>query len=92
MKKVIKGKTYDTKTAKAIASAVGGTWGDPRGWSETLYRKRTGEYFLHGSGGSESSYAEGEAIRPLTWDEAAEWARKNLDEEDSAAMFGKKAY
>ena len=46
MKKIISGKLYDTETAKEIA-----VWNNGRSYSdfshcvETLYKKRTGEYF-----------------------------------------------
>ena len=49
MKKIIKGKVYDTDTARELASwANGGNWRDFSHLEETLYRKKTGEYFLHG--------------------------------------------
>jgi hypothetical protein len=56
MRKIIDGKLYDTDKAKR----VGGPWspagfgpGDFDWCEEALYRKRTGEYFLHGEGGTE---------------------------------------
>ena len=49
MKKVIRGRVYDTETAQEIGSTCGG--GENRTdfhyWEETLYKKKTGEYFLH---------------------------------------------
>lgn len=98
MKKIIKGKRYDTETAKVV-----GEWAneypanDFRSAVETLYRKRNGEYFLHGEGGAMSKYAQscgdntwsgGARIMPLTYDSAREWAEKHLEVEEYEAEFG----
>ena len=94
MKKIINGKLYDTETAKEIGSRFHGEGvRDFRHYSETLYRKRTGEYFLHGEGGPMSRYAEtigqnqwsgGEKIIPMDYKAAQKWAEENMD----AAEFG----
>ena len=42
MKKIINGKTYNTDTAKEVGTS---TFPDGNG-GRTLYRKRTGEYFI----------------------------------------------
>ena len=97
MKKIINGKRYDTETAEYIGST---SWGDgPRDfnyWSEELYRKRTGEFFLHGEGGANSKYREeismnswsgGARIIPLTDEEAREWAEEYLDSEAYEKLF-----
>ena len=82
MRKVINGKLYDTDTARPIVNLSKGYPTDFSYVSETLYRKRTGEYFVHGEGGPMSAYREscgqnqwrgGEAIRPLDYDEARRW-------------------
>jgi len=97
MKKIINGKVYNTETAQEV-----GSWSNHLGYrdfshcDETLYRKKTGEYFLHGEGGPKSPYAEhtvngwgsGDAIRPLTFDEAREWAEEHLDGDEYEAIFG----
>lgn len=70
MKKVIRGRLYDTERARAIGS-VSDT-------GETLYRKRTGEYFL----GSK------DRIKPLAYDEAKGWAENALDGDEWIAEFG----
>ena len=83
MKRIINGKAYDTDTAQKL-----GTWwssNDVRDWhhvEETLYRKRTGEHFLHGHGGG------GERIMPMSYDEARAWAEEHLDADDYEAAFG----
>lgn len=98
MKKIINGKMYDTETAKEVASCYHGE--GPRDfhyYSESLYRKRTGEYFLAGKGGPMSHYAVtvgqnswsgGEKIIPLTYEEATEWAEREMSADDYQAEFG----
>lgn len=98
MKKIIEGKLYNTDTAKEM-----GCWSnmaDYRNFSwyrETLYQKRTGEFFLHGEGGPMTQYARtidqnswsgGEKIMPLSFDAAREWAEKCLDADEYAQIFG----
>ena len=97
MKKRINTLSYDTETAKKL-----GEWSNnlPKTefehCSETLYKKRTGEYFLYGKGGALSKYSKhpygqkndyvgGEDIIPLTRDEAQRWFEKaNNDDSDLA--------
>ena len=98
MKKIIKGKVYDTETATELASySNGGTWRDFSHFEETLYRKRNGEFFLHGEGGPMTRYAEaqgqnscsgGARFMPLTYQEAQEWAEKHLDGDGYEEIFG----
>lgn len=97
MKKIINGKLYDTDTAKGLGSWSNGEWGDFSHVEETLYRKRTGEFFLHGEGGPMTQYAKscgnnswsgGEKIIPLSAAKAREWAEGKLDANDYAAIFG----
>jgi hypothetical protein len=96
MKKVINGKRYNTESAQFCGDRE---YGYPRDFDhvyEALYQKRTGEFFLYGSGGPRSKYAEeismnswsgGESIIPLTDDEAKEWAEKYLDGDDYEKIF-----
>lgn len=98
MKKYISGKKYDTETAQAVGSWSNNLSYRDFGWCrETLYRKRTGEYFLHGEGGALSRYAEpgngnmrgpGESIRPMTFDEARSWAEEKLTGDEYEQIFG----
>ena len=98
MKKIISGKVYDTERAKEL-----GWWqntGDCRDFAwvcETLYRKKTGEYFLHGEGGPATCYATaagsnswsgGTRIMPLSYAEARTWAEEKLEAEKYEAIFG----
>lgn len=97
MKKIINRKLYDTDTAQVIG-ADGNGYGasDFNCVCETLYRKRTGEYFLHGEGGARSRYASregnmwgwGQQIIPLTYDEARDWAEEHLNADEYAEAFG----
>ena len=101
MKKIIKGKVYDTETAKELGSYSNTPYrSDFHYYEETMYRKKTGEFFIYGEGNAASKYARsvamhetapGEAIRPLTFQEAQEWAEMHLDAEDYADIFGEPA-
>ncbi len=98
MKKIINGKVYDTETAKEL-----GIWsnmsdyGNFAQFSETLYRKKTGEFFLHGEGGPMTKYAVaegsnswrgGERIMPLSFGGARKWAEEHLDGSEYESIFG----
>lgn len=98
MKKIIKGRMYDTTTAKEL-----GWWEniqDVRNFShfsETLYRKRTGEFFLYGKGGPSTKYSQrvdqncwsgGEDIIPVSAENARSWAEEHLDADDYEKIFG----
>ena len=97
MRKVINGKLYDTDTARPIGNWSKGYPTDFSHVSETLYRKRTGEYFIHGEGGPRSPYAEtigqnqwsgGEAIRPLDYDAARRWMEGHASADVYEREFG----
>lgn len=98
MKRILKGKVYDTDTAAEI-----GRWDnncyrtDFDYCGETLYKKRTGEYFVCGEGGARSKYAMadfggwtgGSAIVPLSYESAREWAEEHLDAGIYEGEFGR---
>ena len=98
MKRIINGKLYDTETAKQVGSWSNNlSYRDFSEMSEYLYRKRTGEFFLHGSGGPMTKYAQstgqnswtgGEMIIPLTIQAAREWAEEKLSADEYAEIFG----
>lgn len=97
MKKVINGKVYDTDTARKVGCIDYGLGDRLFGWSETLYVKRTGEYFLYGEGGPGSKYSVqigvnqssgSTKIFPLAYDDACKWAEDNLDGDEYIAEFG----
>lgn len=95
MKKIINGKKYDTETAKLLANARN----EIHFYEEKLYRKKTGEYFLHGYGGPGSCYAEwnsrdncwrgGEKILPISFEDAKNWAERKLEAKKYKEIFGK---
>ena len=97
MKKIINGKLYNTQTAKALASRDNHCQPGSFDYvTETLYRKKTGEFFLSGSGGARTIYAEpceggsrgSSRIVPLTEAEAREWAEAYADADKYMEIFG----
>lgn len=98
MRKIINGKMYNTETAREVASCCHGEGPrDFRYYTETLYCKRTGEYFLAGEGGPMTKYRQtvgqnswrgGEGIIPMTYEEAMAWAEAEMDADDYEAEFG----
>lgn len=98
MRKIIDGKAYDTTKATAVAEHDNGQWDNRFNLvTETLYRKRTGEYFLHGEGGAMTRYAQscgqnswsgGELITPLTYDQAKQWTEEHATAEEYEREFG----
>lgn len=96
MKRVIDGKLYNTETATKIGSYWNGlSTGDFRRVSEELYRTKSGNYFLAGTGGPLTPYAEsnGESswgssrIIPLSKEEAFEWAQQHLSTDEVLKEF-----
>ena len=96
MRKIIRNKLYDTETATEVAEWSDGYVNDFRYIEETLYRKRTGEYFIYGYGGPMTRYAErvgdsygyGESIIPLGYDEARSWGEEHMDPDAWQDEFG----
>lgn len=98
MNKVIRGKRYNTETAKLV-----GTWeaNEPENsdfWEkEELYQKRSGEFFLIGQGGAQTQYARfsmggeskpGVELHPIEPEEASDWAEEHLTADEYEALFG----
>lgn len=98
MKKVKNGKVYDTDKAKAIGSYEPNPYRSDFSWfCETLYQKKNGEFFLHGSGNANSRYSRScgqnewcgdERIIPLSYEKAREWCEEHLDGDDYIKVFG----
>lgn len=96
MKKIINGRKYDTNTAKKIDS-YSAHRGSFNYFSETLYRKKTDEFFICGEGGPASKYgvaidcnsrSGGEGIRPITEEEARLWLETYSDADTYESVFG----
>ena len=97
MKKVINGKVYDTETAQKMGEWDNGHYtNDFQYCAETLFKKRTGEFFLFGEGHALSKYAGhsgnmsgwGEKIIPYSYEEAQKWAEEHLDGDEYIEIFG----
>lgn len=98
MRKIINGKMYNTETAKIMGKySASCSYSDFHYYSEELYRKKTGEYFLYGNGNAASKYNRrcgtnewcgGEDIVPMTEDEAKVWAENHLDVDNYINIFG----
>lgn len=101
MRKIINSKSYDTEKArKAGAWESSYAYNDFHWYGESLYQKRTGEYFLYGEGNAASPYSRaidtnswsgGEDIKPLTVEEARLWAEKHLSADAYEQEFGEVA-
>ena len=72
MKKIICKVEYDTEASELISQRSFGSFGDPAGYEESLYKTATGKYFLYTNGGAESQYAE-EGIKRMSAAKADEW-------------------
>ena len=97
MKKIIGTKLYDTETATELGNWSNGLPQSDFSYAEeTLYRKKTGEYFIFGEGGPQTRYCRhsggnwsyGKAIVPLKFEEAREWAKEKLSADEYEKIFG----
>jgi len=93
---IINGKRYDINRATILYN-----WNnrklesDPDYLSESLYRKKTGEYFLYGIGGANTRYGvwggvtgrAGDKIMPLTPAEARLWVESHATADEYAEIF-----
>jgi hypothetical protein len=86
MKAIINGMRYDTDTAEALGRYTNELGpGDFRHVDEQLYRTANGRFFLTGSGGAMTKYAEGngqetwgsEKLIPIDDDSARHWLERN---------------
>lgn len=97
MKKIINKKMYNTESAECVGSDSFSNQRDFHYWSEELYRKSSGEFFLYGEGGPLSSYRKevdmnewsgGWDIIPMTDEEARDWAEGHLSADEYIDIFG----
>ena len=96
MKKIIDGRRYDTGTAMELLRRSYGYGGDFAHYNEGLYHTKRGAYFVAGTGGPASHYAEstgqnwksgGSDIRVLTTSEAQQWLEAEGGEEALEEYF-----
>ena len=95
MKTIIDGKKYDTDTARWVG-CFDNRYGNFSDYKESLYLKKTGEFFLDGEGGPSSKYAQsignmsgsGYGIIPLSINAARNWVEKHCSIELYEELFG----
>ena len=82
MRRVIRGKRYDTDKATLVAETTsGGAPNDFRYWQESLYRSPRGNWFVVGCGHAMTQWAThtvdgsgwGEGLRPIEPRAALQW-------------------
>lgn len=98
MRRVMDGIMYDSATSEELARMA-----SPRGtaedeaWSEILYRKASGQYWLYAEGGKSTIYSalnrcnifDGSwCIKALAEDEARTWCEHNLGGDAYEAIWG----
>lgn len=91
MIKQIRGRKYDTERATVVGTVrpMASDMHEVQHIEKTLYRKRTGEYFLYSvkkdveNNGSSPAWN----IEPMTPLEAERWAKKNFKKEDFIVAF-----
>ena len=96
MLKIINGKRYNPTTAKKLCYWDNGYYNDFRFVEETMYRKRTGEFFLYAYGDPMTAYAKSEGrttygsecIVPLSIDSAKKWLEEKADADTYIQIFG----
>jgi hypothetical protein len=98
MKKIINGKLYNTETATCLGSwSNGHDVGDFTYCEESLYRTKSGNYFIFGLGGANSKYSQqcgqnsysgGSDITVISEGDAKNWAEDHLDADEYIAAFG----
>lgn len=97
LKKIINGKLYNPDTAKRIFGWDNGYYNsDLKYESETIFRKRTGEFFVYASGGAMTQYSRSEGnttygsetIKPLSLEQAKIWLEKKADADTYTRVFG----
>jgi hypothetical protein len=98
MKKIINGRLYNTETAKKCGEYEPNPYRSDFNWfCESLYQKKTGEFFLHGDGNAASPYSKScgqnewcgtEIIKPMSYTEAQEWAERHLTGDQYEEIFG----
>lgn len=83
MKKIIKGKMYNTDTAKEIVTHFLMSNANLEK-TITLYQKRTGEFFMH-----HVPQRGTQSIQPCNDDDAREFASQHMSADEYEKVFGK---
>ena len=78
MQKVIRGKEYNTETARLLGQYAQGAWGDPAGFEERLYETPEGFLFFYANGGSESPYAK-ETLKAMSRERGDAWLAEKAE-------------
>jgi hypothetical protein len=85
MRTVINNKVYDTNTAQFLGAY------EHNGITECLYRKRTGEYFLHMTDKQprkdKAGWRDGNKIAPYDYETARTWAELSLSKSLFERLF-----
>ena len=79
---MISGRRYNTETAKKLGCYNHVVPDVDNCYHETLYRKKSNEYFLYFRNASESR------ITPISIKKAMEWAKIHLDGDEYEIIFG----
>ena len=74
MQKVICKVQYDTEKSELVLKKVFGSFGDPSGYEESLYKTENGKFFLYVNGGENSPYKK-EDIKRMSADKANDWIK-----------------
>lgn len=99
MKRVINGKRYDTETATKIANWDNGCYSTDFNYvDEDLYLTKSGNWFLWGSGGANSQYAQyygnsrggSSTIIPFDKDDAYNWLEEHNFVDEIETYFADK--
>ncbi|MCI9404917.1 MAG: hypothetical protein HFJ22_05760 [Clostridia bacterium] len=76
MQKTVKGKVYDTEVMQIVKKVTVGSYGDPDGYEEILFKAEDGTTFLYANGGASSKHS-GESLATLTKAKADAWVKDN---------------
>jgi hypothetical protein len=98
MKQIINGKRYNTDTATLLHEWSNDYYGNDFRWcEESLYKTKSGNYFLTGSGGPMSKYSRscgsntvcgGSGLEPISRKEAITWLEDHDGTEELEEHFG----
>lgn len=87
MNKIINNKKYNTTTAQEVCDHTYYNNGNPCSW-DTIYKKKTGEFFLCHTTNGQDLFDRAEYITPLTEAEAKKKCQEWMTGDDYEAFFG----